>query len=221
MIFDHGIDVFESEKERNLYYKVFAGYLLNEYVGGLETRLDRLCHWISLAPVRGKSAPHIDLKLDLGTTHVSFDNHAYMFAELGADRGEFADILIHDRESKTVITIEAKVHSDWTYAKDIAANDKRIERIEAHMPGTTFVPCLLLKKEKWEQAAQMQSHPQSNYRKFVEADGNRFRVLFWEELATWIDRPELKAFVQSVLAHPPSIASYYFDDGWFVRGSER
>jgi hypothetical protein len=36
MLFDRSISIFESEKERNLYYKVFAGYLLNEFIPGYQ-----------------------------------------------------------------------------------------------------------------------------------------------------------------------------------------
>jgi len=217
VIFDLGTDVFESEKERNLYYKVFAGYLLNEYVDGFEARLDRFCEWINHAPHRGKAAHDIHLELAAETTHVSFDNHAYMLDNCGADRGEFADVLVHDRTTKSVVTIEAKVHSDWSYPKDIEANDARIRRIEGQMVTATFVPCLLIRKEKWEQAERMQNHPQSNYRSFVERDDNRFRVLFWEDLAAMVGSQDVKALIETVLAHPPNFATYRFADGWFFR----
>lgn len=217
MIFDHGIDVFESEKERNLYYKVFAGYLLNEYIDGIEARLNAFCRWVNDAPHRGKAAPNVDLRLDVGTTHVSFDNHAYMLEECATDRGEFADVLVHDRSNKIIVAIEAKVHSDWSYSKDVAANDTRIRRIEAQMAGVTFVPCLLVKKDKWAEAERMQNHPRSNYRPFVERDDNRCRVLFWEDLAALVGNEDVKALIEVVLDHPPDRATYGFEDGWFLR----
>ena len=39
--FDEPFEKKESHKERNLYYKIFAGYLFNELVPGLEERKDR------------------------------------------------------------------------------------------------------------------------------------------------------------------------------------
>lgn len=47
MIFDSTADLFESYKERNVYYKIFAGYLLNELVPGHADRLRRLCSVLS------------------------------------------------------------------------------------------------------------------------------------------------------------------------------
>jgi hypothetical protein len=34
MLFDTGPEAFESEKERNCYYKFFCGYFFNELVDG-------------------------------------------------------------------------------------------------------------------------------------------------------------------------------------------
>ena len=47
MLFDRSISTFESEKERNLYYKVFAGYLLNEFIPGYQDRLMSFCNVIN------------------------------------------------------------------------------------------------------------------------------------------------------------------------------
>ena len=41
MLYDTSDQTFESEKERNLYYKIFAGYLLNERIPRWQDRLER------------------------------------------------------------------------------------------------------------------------------------------------------------------------------------
>lgn len=217
MLFDTGPAVFESEKERNLYYKVFAGYLFNEYISGVEERVSRFCAWINEAASRGKAAADTVISLNPATTHVSFDNHAYLFSGIDADRGEFADILIHDYSTRTVVTIEAKVHSDWSYSKDIRKNGERLKLIEAQMENVIFVPCLLVSENKWLECQRSQNHPQSNYGQFMQMDDNRFRVLLWEDLVKLIEAHAVQSFVKSVLSHPPKAAAYGFREGWFWR----
>ena len=39
MLFEPKLDIIESEKERNLYYKFFAGYFFNELVPIYEQRV--------------------------------------------------------------------------------------------------------------------------------------------------------------------------------------
>ena len=149
MLFTTKNDDFESEKERNLYYKLFAGYLFNELVTGVEGRLAAFADIINSSPRRGQAASTKSVMLSIAATHISFDNHAYLFADLALDRGEFADILLHDRSNQVVVPIEAKVYSNWSYDKDVLANERRLQAIEAQMPGTHFVPCLLVTSKRW------------------------------------------------------------------------
>ena len=141
MLFSIRNDDFESEKERNLYYKFFAGYFLNEHVQGLEMRLQAFCDLLSNCSRGGKNISQEPITLTPECAHVSFDNHGYLFSGLGTDRGEFADILVHDRSTSVVIPIEAKVHSNWSYEKDVISNERRLRLIEREMPSARFFFC--------------------------------------------------------------------------------
>jgi hypothetical protein len=217
MLFDTGSDVFESEKERNLYYKVFAGYLFNEHIAGFEARLERFCHLLDESPDRGQAASDEPVVLSPATTHVSFDNHAYRFEGCGIDRGELADILVHDRSTRTIVTIEAKVHSDWSYRKDILENDARLRRIEERIPGVRLVPCLLVSRSKWEAVQKQRNHGGSQYRLFVESPDNRFRILLWEDVAEVCGEDSVRRFVAAALSDRSGEVAYTFGDDWFRR----
>ena len=54
MIFNSLGTHFESEKERNLYYKIFAGYFCNELISGYEDRILSLIQFLS-KPVETES----------------------------------------------------------------------------------------------------------------------------------------------------------------------
>ncbi len=50
MLFDYGKNILESEKERNLYYKFFAGYFFNELIEGYQDRLMGFLTLLQLNP---------------------------------------------------------------------------------------------------------------------------------------------------------------------------
>jgi hypothetical protein len=117
-----------------------------------------------------------------------------------------------------VIAIEAKVHSDWSYEKDIKGNEQRLRLIKDRMPpSVTFVHCLLLTKNKWDACERLKSGEQSNYRQLIESDDCRTRVILWEELLDLVDDKRVAKYVKAQLARPSEGFGYEFDGGWFIR----
>lgn len=221
MIFDNRSDTFESEKERNLYYKIFAGYLLNELIPGYPDRLNALCKVINNPEERGKSAPTSTLILNPVHTHVSFDNHIYLFSELRAksDRGEFADILIHDKSNKTMVCIEAKLHSDWAYDKDIVKNQDRHNLLKLELPQTQFFSVLLISRHRWNQVKKKESDKESNYKRFRDEPECRSVVILWENLRDVIGNESVRLFLDSQLDRVNRGLLYKIDADWFIQTS--
>ncbi len=219
MLFTTRHDDFESEKERNLYYKFFAGYFFNELIPNYEDRLKAFCSLLNTCTRRGKAASDKLVELTPSDTHISFDNHGYLFFGLGTDRGEFADILIHDRATNVLIPIEAKVHSNWSYEKDIISNERRLSLIESKMEGITVIPCLLVTKGKWETCVLQSSKEYSNFKRFSEAQDCRTRVIFWEELMEITSDVHVRSYVENQLTRPYEGFGYGFENNWFVRKS--
>jgi hypothetical protein len=179
----------ESEKERNLYTKFFAGYCLNELVPGAA---ERLCHLTRLLANRsyGQGAPPARAAtFGVATTHVSFDLHAYLLTRDLRDRGELADIVIHDRVSHSLVAIEVKYLTDWNFEKDIVSNQRRLQAVADLYPALTVAHCLLLPESKWNHAVKMASHPRSNLAALSNSP-YRVAIVFWEELmAPFSDSP--------------------------------
>ena len=165
MLFDENPS--ESYKERNLYYKFFAGYFFNELVPGWEQRLNEFCQLIG-----AKSGLPGGITLSPATTHVSFDNHLIQRVR-GVDRGEFADILILDQQYGVLVGIEVKYLSDWNYRKDIETNSERLHKAGKELGARTVVQCLLVSRSKWEKSRQ---------KPFLESMNPAIAVILWEEL---------------------------------------
>ena len=130
MLFNHGTDTFESEKERNLYYKFFAGYFFNDLVSGYEKRVKSFYKLLFQEGIDeedcfGDFVLHEGMKIPSAIS-VTFDFHGYLL-EGARDRGELADILIQDHQNNIFIAIEAKSLTDWNYEKDITVNSGRIK----------------------------------------------------------------------------------------------
>ena len=219
MLFTSKAEDFESEKERNLYYKVFAGYFFNELVPGLEERLALFADLINSCQRRGQAAADQHVRFSATSAHVSFDNHAYLFPSLAQDKGEFADILLHDRANRVVVPIEAKVHSDWSYEKDVIDNERRLRAIQAQLPEIHFVPCLLITSSRWEECQRHGSQQHSNYRRFAEEASCRTRVLLWEDLAGLIREATVREHIVSQLQAPGGRPRYSFSEGWFKKAA--
>ena len=208
---------FESEKERNLYYKIFGGYLFNELVPDYEMRVQNFFDLLKSPVAIGQDAPPLPKSPDPRSTHVSFDNHLYLFDRQEKDRGEFADILVQDAANKTFIAIEAKLHSNWSYEKDIRTNDKRHQRLVELVPPITVVPVLLVTKRRWDHVTKKESNEHSNYLRFVADSECRFRVILWEQIGTKIKDPNVKRFLESQLLRNNKEFVYRSTQDWFIQ----
>src|SRR3990172_8422878 len=113
----------ESEKERNLYAKFFAGYFFNPFAPGRDARMAQFSALLEFKAQEAQfdRGPH-PIALSPHQAHVSFDNHIWRLSEL--DRGEFADILVYD--DNFWISFEAKFLRSFNCEKDIAANLNRL-----------------------------------------------------------------------------------------------
>lgn len=202
MLFSFGNSLLESEKERNLYYKFFAGYFFNELVPGCRDRL----HYFATAvnDVAQREIDSLDRPITLSpqSTHVSFDCHAYLFG-YKEDRGEFADIMLHDTESKCLIAVEAKFLTNWSYEKDVRQNARRLDALREAFPDTLVIQCLLVTENKWNNAAAMAAHKASNYSRLKPADVSieRHQVvpIFWDQLIEACGDSNVRAFFKQHL----------------------
>ncbi len=188
MIFNYGSEdkVLESEKERNLYYKFFAGYFFNKLVPGYE---ERVKGFYELLFQKGKDEKNSfgDFKLHDGmvtpsSVYVTFDFHGYLL-EGSKDRGELADILIQDQKNNLFIAIEAKSLSDWSYEKDIKINSVRIEQLKKH--SRNLYQVLLLTDEKLRNCIEKEGRNNSNWGRIMKYKKDLklpLRVITWENL---------------------------------------
>lgn len=109
----------ESEKERNLCTKFFAGYFFNEFTAGYAKRIVQFNRYIQ--EVTG----HEDLGIQ--SPHISFDTHAYLCHE--RLRSKLADVVISDPARQVFLFIETKYLSNWTYAADVAKGLERLDKV--------------------------------------------------------------------------------------------
>jgi len=134
------------------------------------------------------------------------------------DRGEFADIFIHDnhdKENKVIVTIEAKLHTNWHYDKDITGNLRRIDLISKRVKNVTLFPVLLVLSKKWEHAMNMKSHKASNYQHFQDDSKCPFIVITWEQILDLVDDVNVKKFLSSQINKNKNNRLYEFDGDWF------
>jgi hypothetical protein len=217
MLFNCDSSSFESEKERNLYYKFFGGYFFNELVAGGDERLRQFCQLVD-NPDYPKTPPSRPLSFSAATTHVSFDNHAYMFEQCGVDRGELADVLVHDRANRTLVFIEAKVHSDFSYAKDILKNGARIQAVTSRLGECQAVHCLLIKESKWTEVQRQVGNRNSQFAKLCADTNCTTRIVTWERFADICGDPVVAAYLRTQLKRRHPVEPYRFSDGWFSGG---
>ncbi|MBN1243618.1 MAG: hypothetical protein JXA15_13025 [Spirochaetales bacterium] len=191
MIFDKTM-LFESEKERNLYYKFFAGFFLNELVDGYQSRTQALRLLLNRRLLESGSTFKLE-NFD-GTLLASFDYHSYLL-ENSSDKGELADILIEDLANRSVIAIEAKFLTDWNFDKDITANAERIKILRDKFQ-INVIQALLLTRRKHTAVMQAANHPDSNYHRLLgysRESKQPFIVLEWEELIGLVDKSKYAA----------------------------
>jgi hypothetical protein len=190
MLFDLQENTIESEKERNFYFKFFAGYYFNELVPGIENRVQDFCQILNNAPDRFNDCD-FSIELSPGNTHVTFDLHTYLFSN-STDRGESADIFIYDQAKDICISIEAKWLEDWDYDKDILANNKRIQILTKRF--NKVYQCLLIKKSKLKNGKKKATHSGSNFSKLNQQKEIPIILITWEDLLAHTTDPRVKEF---------------------------
>ena len=168
----------ESEKERNLYAKLLVGYWFNELVPGVEERLAAFGEILDGGEWFGGRAA---ARLDPRTARVTTDFHAYRAGDYD-DRGECADVLALDAASSSMVAVEAKLDSDFTYAKDVLANAARIRHVADAFGVRSAVQCLLVSKRKRDEAERQQSHAGSNWTQLLSHGGPPLVLVTWEQL---------------------------------------
>jgi hypothetical protein len=223
MLYSSREDVFESEKERNLYYKYFAGYYFNELVVGFEKRLSEFCGLLNRKEMRFGSAIEDDqpFQLSAENTHVSFDNHGYLFSNANTDRGEFADILVHDPTTRVLVPIEVKLHSDWSYAKDVEGNQTRLHKIQAALSDKgghpRIIPCLLLSVAKWDECQGQEARKASQFARLADNGSLPLHILLWKDFLDLTTDKHVHTFLAKQLALCKKTSRYEIRDGWFYR----
>ena len=176
-MFNFDSSTFESEKERNLYYKFFAGYFFNELIEGYPERLAAFYSLLS-APNFSIGDSHLPLSTPSPkSVHVSFDNHVDRMT--GTLRGEFADIAIHDVANSLLVGIEAKYQDYWNYEKDIVQNEEKLDTAGRNLGVNHTLLCLLVTETKWNNVVAADKKQGSNYRKLRNHPGAAI-VLLWE-----------------------------------------
>ena len=182
MLFDTETVGFESYKERNLYYKLFAGYLFNELIEGWQGRFESFISLL-VEPVYPETGSLAPLLLKPGTTHVSFDNHLIQLTDSATDRGEFADVLLFDADSRALVAIEAKFLSNWEFEKDVKSNGERLEEARRLLGASSVTSVLLVSESKWKNVVAQHGKKKSQYRLLVESYARYpVRVLTWERV---------------------------------------
>ncbi|CAB5161718.1 hypothetical protein D3OALGA1CA_5098 [Olavius algarvensis associated proteobacterium Delta 3] len=195
MLFEVDPNIIESEKERNLYYKFFAGYFFNELVPGYEQRVESFFKKHILHP-KEKFGPEIELEYThIDSVHATFDYHAYL-VDKEADRGELADILLLEPKNDLVIAIEAKFLSDWRFEKDVQRNSERIELL----PNKKKVQCLLISDQKLRNSKSKINQPGSNFKKLKDNEGDLkfpFRIITWQALFRDCEDEKIRVYFEN------------------------
>jgi hypothetical protein len=197
MLFDFQETTIESEKERNFYFKFFAGYYFNELVPGIESRIRDFCNILN-DPLNRINDAGTEIELSPVTTHVTFDFHEYLINK-GADRGELADILIVDEDKSLCIAIEVKWLENWNFEKDILANNKRIKTLEKTNRFKHVYQCLLIKESKHEHGKKKVNAAGSNYAKLSGQEEISVIVITWEDLLKNLEEPVVEKFFSNYM----------------------
>lgn len=193
MLFNSQVEgIKESTKERNLYNKIFCGYLFNEMIDGYEERfeifLDKLlekylvtCKEFNLVSsnVINQIFDELFIEMKKKAVHVDFDHHINIDIQ-NHDNGEVGDICIFSPSS--LIAIEVKYLETWKFEKDIFENAKRISRYNKNS-----LQVLLVKESTWNGAKQSRNRRGSQYTKLLnylktKVERPPFIVLFWEDI---------------------------------------
>lgn len=194
----HGITKgeFESEKERNLYYKFFAGYFFNELIDGFEDRVALFYKLLQNPTFASPSTLPILVTPQPSKIFVSFDNHPDRYGTV--QTGEFADMMILDRANETLIGIEVKFRDFWDYQKDIVNNGLKLQKVAPHLNVTHIIPCLLLTQKRWLHGHNLINHPGSNVKRLQSHPGDII-VLLWESFLPLVMDVKVKSYLSKQL----------------------
>lgn len=223
MLYNVSQHTFESHKERNLYYKFFAGYFMNSLVDAegdrCKERLNALVKILQAPEWHTGDVLVPDTLSTLSHIHVSFDNHANQIKNLPVDKGEFADILIQGVDSNgrhIFIAIEAKFLSDWNFDDDVIKVARRIAAVREVLPGARVFPFLLLTEAKWKNVTKKRNQTGSQCALLEEWGGN-LRVILWEQFASACKNPQVREWLVSQLRLTLDTAIYKVVDGRLFR----
>ena len=218
MLFDFGGNVFESKKERNFYAKYLGGYYFNELVPGWEHRLQAFTSLLSALAAPNNPLHTHPVTMAPGSTHATFDCHTSQLG-IDLDRGEFADIFLHDHVQQILIGIEAKFLTDWSVDGDIIPNWKRLEKIKANLPHSNVISCLLIKRSKLEEARAYRDRPHSQYLRWQNEFSSRVVLLTWEDLLSVTNHSDyVREWLDNALNIPANEWGYGFDNEQIIRG---
>jgi hypothetical protein len=209
MIYSNYNPNYESYKERNLYYKVFAGYLFNELLPAYEQRkkvffellldqIDSDQHFTRGVDL-GKPISDVLKELSEDNLHVSFDFHPKQVITGYPDHGEVSDIIIWGE--KYFLSIEVKYLTDWSFKKDVKEVQSRLGDIQNHF-HKTGTQVILIKEKKWLNNILKLNSPGSNLKLLKENEGNlKTPILFitWEQLSETIKDVTVKQYLMEQL----------------------
>lgn len=208
MIFKNFNENRESYKERNFYYKVFAGCLFNELLP--QYKQNKAAFFKLLNDQIGKENCFVNdaqkeklpgslNQLATDELQVSFDFHTAQTKIGDADRGEMSDIVIWGKEY--FISIEVKYLTDWTYDKDIKSVQDRMELINGENGNKNGIQVLLLKEEKWKNNLSKIKQKGSNLKCLQDEQKLSFPliVITWEQISDIIKNHDVKEFISNQL----------------------
>ncbi|RGE42090.1 excinuclease ABC subunit A [Comamonas testosteroni] len=227
MIFSNA-SLIESEKERNLCTKFFAGYFFNEFTAGYAKRIVYFNRY--LQEVTGRE------DLSLQSPNVSFDTHAYLCHE--RLRSKLADVLISDPARQVFLFIETKYLTNWTYAADVAKGLERLDKVfdadkKPHLADAKQHYFILTSRRKEEVAERPVRHyPPVHLPIYVPtpaaaaappaedaAGKDSFTsLLYWEDLAQMCDRSEVRQYMEARLKLCVSSSRNQHKAGYFLPG---
>lgn len=192
---------FESEKERNLYYKFFAGFFFNELVLSYEKRVQAFYNFMFSVPAKHCYGPPFKMPTDAITfpnaLSVTFDYHGYLLNEK-CNRGELADILIHDQTNGLVFAIEAKFLSDWSFNKDVEGNTKRIELSGIKQGCKEVYQVLLITRSKLSEVEKKEHVLRSSLAKLNpnESLPYPFKIITWQDLISLCGNEKVEKYFE-------------------------
>lgn len=220
----------ESEKERNLCTKFFAGYFFNEFTAGYSKRIVHFNRYIQ--EVTGRE----DLRIE--AAHISFDTHAYLCHE--RLRSKLSDVLISDPARQVFLFIETKYLTNWTFAADVAKGLERLDKIfdaqkKPHLANARQHYFVLTSRRKEEAAGRPVQHyapvtapifvptPVSSsptdgvHTDAAEPGKSTFTsLLYWEDLAQMCDRSEVRQYMEARLKLCVSSARKQHKSEYFI-----